>query len=182
MTNNLKITSFMEKIGLKKLKKNESFKNCSNNFQNKMPLFIINCDIHKNRLDKFKKYAKKAHLKFCRESCVNGKKFDNKMLYKMYTHKPQIVKKADITPIEVSIVMSHINAWMKILDSGEDYGMVIEDDAEIENQARKVVSDELNDQICQSILSQNRDGHFLNKKRVKFAKQVQDELVPKLFK
>ena len=27
--------------------------------------------------------------------------------------------------------MSHINAWMKILDSGEDYGMVIEDDAEM---------------------------------------------------
>ena len=60
--------------------------------------------------------------------------------------------------------------------------LLIEDDAEIENQARKVVSDELNSQICQSILSQNRDGHYLNKKRVKFAKQVQDELVPKLFK
>ena len=25
-----------------------------------MPLFIINCDIHKNRLDKFKKYVKKS--------------------------------------------------------------------------------------------------------------------------
>ena len=58
-----------------------------------MPLFIINCDIHKNRLDKFKKYAKKSKIKFCRENCVNGKKFDDKMLYKMYTHKPQIVKK-----------------------------------------------------------------------------------------
>jgi len=140
MTDNLKITSFMENIGLKKLKQNESFKKCSTNFINKMPLFIINCDIHKSRLKKFKKYAKNAKIKFCKENCVNGKEFDDEMIYKMYTHKPQIIKKADITPIEVSIVMSHINAWKKILDSGKDYGMVIEDDAEMKIGFKKNVN------------------------------------------
>ena len=139
MTNNLKITSFMEKIGFKKLKKNESFKKCSSNFENKMPLFIINCDIHKNRLDKFKKSAKNAQLKFCRESCVNGKKFTDDIIYKMYTHKPQIVKKADITPIEVSITMSHLNAWIKILESGSEYGMVMEDDVILRKSFKKNV-------------------------------------------
>jgi len=140
MTNTLKITPFMEKIGLNKLKKNESFKKCSTNFVNKIPLFIINCDIHKSRLKKFKKYAKNAKIKFCKENCVNGKEFDDEMIYKMYTHKPQIIKKADITPIEISIFMSHINAWMKILDSGEDYGMVIEDDAEMKLGFKKKVN------------------------------------------
>ena len=60
--------------------------------------------------------------------------------------------------------------------------LLVEDDAEIESQARKQMSDELNDQICSGVLSQQRDGHFLNKKRVRFADQVKDELVPKLFK
>ena len=36
--------------------------------------------------------------------------------------------------------MSHINAWMKILDSGEDYGMVIEDDAEMKVDFKKNVN------------------------------------------
>ena len=45
------------------------------------------------RLEKFKESAKNAKLKFCRESCVNGKKFTDNIIYKMYTHKPQIVKK-----------------------------------------------------------------------------------------
>ena len=139
MTNNLKITPFMEKIGLKKLKKNESFEKCSANFENKMPLFIINCDIHKNRLDKFKKSAKNAKLKFCKESCVNGKKFTDDIIYKMYTHKPQIVKKADITPIEISITMSHLNAWIKILESGSEYGMVMEDDVILRKSFKKNV-------------------------------------------
>ena len=68
------------------------------------------------RLKKFKESAKNAELKFCRESCVNGKKFTDNNIYKMYTHKPQIIKKADITPIEVSITMSHLNAWIKVLE------------------------------------------------------------------
>ena len=36
---------------------------------------------------------KKPKLNFVEKVCVNGKKFDDKILYKMYTHKPQIIKK-----------------------------------------------------------------------------------------
>tara|TARA_Y100001958_G_C21199355_1_gene526212 strand:- start:223 stop:1050 length:828 start_codon:yes stop_codon:yes gene_type:complete len=134
----------MEKIGLKKLKKTYNFKKCSSNFKNKMPLFVINCAVHKERLKKFKKYTEKAKVKFCRESCVNGKKFTNKKIFEMNKHNPPIIKKADMTPIEVSIVMSHINAWMKILQSGDDYGMVIEDDAEMKIDFKKNVDMILN--------------------------------------
>lgn len=139
MSEKFKITPFMRKIGFKKLKKTPIFKKCSDNFENKMPLFIINCAIHKMRLKKFKESAKNAELKFCRESCVNGKKFTDNIIYKMYTHKPQIIKKADITPIEVSITMSHLNAWIKILESGSEYGMVMEDDVILRKSFKKNV-------------------------------------------
>ena len=129
--NNSKITPFMEKIGFKKSKKNSKFIKCCNNFNIKMPFFMINCNIHKTRLEKFKKYSKKANIEFCRISCVNGKKFTNNLIYKMYNHTPQIIKKSDLTPIEVSIVISHINAWLKILSSSYDYGIICEDDAEM---------------------------------------------------
>ena len=139
MGEKFKITPFMRKIGFKKLKKTPTFKKCSDNFENKMPLFIINCAIHKMRLKKFKESAKNAELKFCRENCVNGKKFTDNIIYKMYTHKPQIIKKADITPIEVSITMSHLNAWIKILESGSEYGMVMEDDVILRKSFKKNV-------------------------------------------
>lgn len=126
-----KITPFMEKIGFKKSSKNNKFLKCSNNFNKKMPFFVINCAIHKERLNKFKKYSKKAQIDFCRINCVNGKKFNNDLIYKMYTHNPQIVKKSHLTPIEVSISISHINTWIKILNSPYDYGIICEDDAEV---------------------------------------------------
>ena len=32
------------------------------------------------------------------------------------------------------------------------------------------------------ILTKSRDGHYLNKKRVRFVDQVKDELLPKIIK
>ena len=128
----------MKKIGFKKSIKNKNnisnnnkFKKCCNNFNVTMPLFMINCNIHKTRLEKFKKYSKKANIEYCRINCVNGKKFTNNLICKMYNHTPQIIKKSDLTPIEVSIVISHINAWLKILSTPYDYGIICEDDAEM---------------------------------------------------
>ena len=144
MNNNLKITPFMEKIGFKKPKKNNLYKLCNNNFNTKMPFFLINCSIHKKRLEKFKKYSEKAKVRFCRINCVNGKKFNNSIIYKMYNHNPKIIKKSDLTPIEVSIFISHINCWTKILSSSYDYGIVCEDDAEMRVDFKKNVNLVLN--------------------------------------
>lgn len=132
-----KITPFMEKIGFKKSSKNNKLIKCSSNFNKKMPFFVINCAIHKERLNKFKKYSKKAQIEFCRINCVNGKKFNNDLIYKMYNHTPQIVNKNSLTPIEVSISISHINAWIKILNSPYNYGIICEDDAEVRVNFKK---------------------------------------------
>lgn len=132
-----KITAFMEKIGFKKPNKNNKFIKCSNNFEKKMPFFVINCAIHEKRLNKFIKYSKKANVEFCRINCVNGKKFNEDLIYKMYNHNPQIITKSDLTPIEVSICISHINAWLKILKSPYEYGIICEDDAEMRVNFKK---------------------------------------------
>tara|TARA_B110000902_G_scaffold261565_1_gene336581 strand:+ start:352 stop:1197 length:846 start_codon:yes stop_codon:yes gene_type:complete len=132
-----KITPFMKKIGFKKSSKNNNFIKCSNNFNKKMPFFVINCAIHKERLNKFKKYSKKAKVDFCRINCVNGKKLNNDLIYKMYNHNPPIITQNDLTPIELSIYISHINTWLQILKSPYDYGIICEDDAEMRVNFKK---------------------------------------------
>ena len=55
--------------------------------------------------------------------------------------------------------------------------LLMESDEEIADMARKNVNKGLNDAICTTILSNKRDNHFLNKKRVRFADQVKKELL-----
>lgn len=104
--------------------------NCYNNFSKKMGVYIINCKMHKQRYTDFKKYAKKAGVKACRIPCVLGKKFSDKDLCNMVKHK-MLSPSADMTRVEVSINMSHYNAWVKLLNSCNEYAMIFEDDVKV---------------------------------------------------
>jgi GR25 family glycosyltransferase involved in LPS biosynthesis len=103
---------------------------CYNNFIEKMGVYVINCQMHKVRYDKFKDYANKAGLKACRIPCVLGSKFTNEILCEM-VDKKLLSKTADMNAIEVSINMSHFNAWQKISNSCLKYGLILEDDVEV---------------------------------------------------
>ena len=59
-----KITPFMEKIGFKKPGVNNKFIKCSNNFDKKMPFFVINCAIHEKRLKNLLSMLKRQILSF----------------------------------------------------------------------------------------------------------------------
>ena len=109
----------------------------------KMPIFVINCDIHTKRIKKFRKYAAEAALPICREVCVNGKAFDKDMLCGMVSNN-LLIKKADMTPIEVSICYSHINVWQRFVDSCQSYALVLEDDAEVHKNFKKMLNKTLN--------------------------------------
>lgn len=103
---------------------------CYNNFDTKMGVYVINCSMHTNRYEKFKKFASKANVKACRVPCVLGKKFDQHLMCKMI--KDKIVSpKADMSTIEIAINMSHYNCWQKLINSCQDYAMIFEDDAEL---------------------------------------------------
>lgn len=103
---------------------------CYNNFNIKMGVYVVNCSMHKKRYEKFNKYTKKAGLKACRVPCVIGKRFDQHLMCKMI--KDKIVSpRADMTTIEISINMSHYNCWKKLINSCEEYALILEDDVEV---------------------------------------------------
>ena len=103
---------------------------CSRNFEVRMPVYVINCKMHTNRMTKFDKYAQKAGLTYCRVPCVLGKKFKKDEICKM-KDTGLLAKNADLTQVEISINMSHYNCWQKLLNSCAEYGLIFEDDAEV---------------------------------------------------
>jgi lipopolysaccharide cholinephosphotransferase len=112
---------------------------CYNNFDIKMGVYVVNCSIHKKRYEKFKKYAGAAGLKACRVPCVLGNKFTQSLMCEMI--KKKIVSaKADMTTIEISINMSHFNCWKKLINSCEDYALILEDDVEVKPDFIKKVN------------------------------------------
>ena len=105
--------------------------NCYNNFDSvKMGVYVVNCAMHKQRYDKFKKFAEAANLKACRVPCVLGTKFTQELMCKMIKDK-LVSPKADMTTIEVSINMSHFNCWKKLVNSCQEYALILEDDIEV---------------------------------------------------
>ena len=132
---------------------------------------IVNESFNKNKGITFRQLAD-TRCTSC-EYVINGLK--NRVYYDVSVAAVNDIGISDFSNIESIAPVGK----MKNSDVSD---LLIEDDAEIENSARKIISDELNDQICLGVLEQNRDGHYLNKKRVRFSDQVKEELVPKLFK
>jgi lipopolysaccharide cholinephosphotransferase len=114
----------------KKTKRASRTGGCYNNFNEKMPVYVVNCAMHKVRYEKFKKYAGAAGVKACRVPCILGKKFSHGLLCEMMKNGV-LDRDADMTNIEVSINMSHYNCWRKLVNSKLDYALILEDDVEI---------------------------------------------------
>ena len=120
------------KVEKSKSCKKSGKKECYNNFNKKMGVYMINCDMHTERLEKFKKYAKKAGLNACRVPCILGKKITKEEFCKMIDDKV-VSKKANMTPVQVSINMSHFNCWQNLVNSCMDYALICEDDMEVKS-------------------------------------------------
>jgi lipopolysaccharide cholinephosphotransferase len=112
---------------------------CYNNFDTKMGVYVVNCSMHKKRYNKFLKYAKLANINACRVPCVLGKKFDQHLICEMIKKK-LVSSKADMTTIEISINMSHYNCWKKLVNSCEEYALILEDDIEVKRDFVKNVN------------------------------------------
>lgn len=120
------------KVEKSKSCKKSGKKECYNNFNKKMGVYMINCDMHTERLEKFKKYAKKAGLNACRIPCILGKKITTEEFCRMIDDKV-VSKKANMTPVEVSINMSHFNCLQHLVNSCMDYALICEDDIEVKS-------------------------------------------------
>ena len=132
------MTDLKKQIGLKTGRDINSSDECLN-FEPKMGTYVINCDVHKDRMSKFQKYASKAGVKACREGCVNGKAFTDDIICEMIKEKI-VSPSAEISPIEVAIAMSHQNCWQRIANGSTPYGIVFEDDVEMKSDIKAKVN------------------------------------------
>ena len=177
----MKITKFLNDIGIDNIIPNQLDK-YANNFIYKIPFLLINCIVHKDRLEKFDKSAKKIKLKYLRVNCVYGKNYSNKLIYDMF--KNNIIKDTNyINQIELSISISHINCWLKILNSKYEYGLVCEDDITFKNDFIKKVNI-----ILKNIFEKNINldvlylwnGNWMNTKhKLKSVLKISDNLIIK---
>jgi GR25 family glycosyltransferase involved in LPS biosynthesis len=72
--------------------------------------------------------------------CVLGGKFNNEFLCDLIK-KGLLRKNADMTKIEVSINLSHYNAWKLVVNGCLDYGLILEDDVEVHPNFVKKIND-----------------------------------------
>jgi GR25 family glycosyltransferase involved in LPS biosynthesis len=89
---------------------------------------VINCKVHENRLKKFKEKARLAGIPHVtRVSCINGRKFTDGTFCSLI-HEGILNDRAELTPTEVAICLSHAKCWRQLLNSKDDYMVVFEDD------------------------------------------------------
>ena len=119
-------------------------------FDEKIGVYVINCDVHKDRLNKFKKFAKKSKLEFTKHKCTKGTEFNHNVICKMIK-KGFLSKDADMTPIEVSINLSHYNVWQRMINNNQDYALIMEDDSEPSNDFKKKVNNIVNGLLDEDI-------------------------------
>ena len=120
------------------------------NFDEKIGVYVINCDNHKDRMNKFKKFAKKSKLDFVRHPCTKGVEFNHNVVCKMIK-KGILSERADMTPIEVSINLSHYNVWQRMINNDQDYALVMEDDSEPSSDFKKKVNNIMNGLLDEDI-------------------------------
>jgi glycosyl transferase family 25 len=93
------------------------------------PIFLINLDDSTDRLEKSQKRLAQQGIEFERVSGVKGAELSEKEVLKHYD--PNLNKAGyhyELSRGQIGCYFSHRKAWQRILDSGADYGIVLEDD------------------------------------------------------
>lgn len=103
---------------------------CYNNFSVKMGVYVITCSPNGKRFKEFEDHANTARIHACVEKCVNGRKFDQKIICAMVNAK-MLDLNCGMNTIEIAINLSHYNCWRRLLNSCYDYAMILEDDVKI---------------------------------------------------
>lgn len=100
-------------------------KNIINNIVNN--IYVINLDSSKDRLESIKKQLDKQKLNFTRIPAINGKQLTEKEIEKNCTQFAQMFCPRNI----IGCAMSHKAVWQRIIDNGDDYAIVLEDDCKL---------------------------------------------------
>ena len=108
---------------------------------------VINCERHKDRLERFKKHAFKSGLLNVHvQPCVDAKQWTFSDICKL--EKGNILVRRTTAPgysqedfriSEVAISLSHIECWKKLVSSNEEFMCVFEDDVMMKPNFNKYV-------------------------------------------
>lgn len=89
--------------------------------------YVINCDIHADRLKSMHAQLQKANIQATRVPCINGRKFSTEVLCAM-RKRGLITNDSQVNVIEIAICLSHYSVWLRLLQSSDDCALVFEDD------------------------------------------------------
>ncbi len=95
----------------------------------KYKIFVINLDRSADRLLQMQRQLENAGLEFERVPAVDGNALDDESIGRHYSK--ELNRKKYYVPLkkaEIGCYMSHLKACKKIVESGLDYGIILEDD------------------------------------------------------
>lgn len=94
-----------------------------------LPIYLVNLDRSRHRLDDVKKAMAELNLDFQRVSAVDGRAVSNSAVNAVYSHQLNTERyNYDLTMGEIACYMSHRKAWQKLLDSEDNAAIILEDD------------------------------------------------------
>lgn len=117
---------------------------------------VINLDSSKQRWNDIQKRLNDLHIEVERVSAVDGRKLSEDALSKItypLSDKKRVLFTRQLSKGEIGCFLSHRKCWQKLVDSGEDWAVIMEDDLIISDRA-KIYMQELtwlpdNIRICQ---------------------------------
>lgn len=104
------------------------------------PIYLINLDESTDRLTACDKLLKQHGLAYERVSAVLGKALSESDIARVYDQEAN--KKSyyrTLSQGEIGCYLSHRECWKRIVESGEPYGIVLEDDINITGDVLKAV-------------------------------------------
>lgn len=90
-------------------------------------IYVINLDSSTDRLECIKEQLDEHKLNFTRISAINGKKLTKDQIKKNCTPFAQMFCPRNI----IGCAMSHKAVWQRIIDNGDKYAIVLEDDCKL---------------------------------------------------
>lgn len=103
--------------------------------------FLINLDESCNRLQQIKKQLDRLRISFERISAVNGKNLDRDLkksiTYPIDHFETKVRFTRELTNGEIGCFLSHRHCWKRLLESKEQWALIMEDDILISSHADK---------------------------------------------
>lgn len=104
--------------------------------------FVINLDRSKDRLKYISGLFAEMNLRFIRMPGVDGKKLNDEKIKELTPPLASLSKACfprEISKSEIGCFLSHRKCWQSLVDSGEKWALVMEDDILFSNDAKKYI-------------------------------------------